>query len=47
MSQRRKFALLNRPGKPSAPGEDRPPYIPNLNTPDKLELVTDAFLKRG
>jgi membrane dipeptidase len=31
----------------SAPGEDRPPYIPALNTPRKLELVTDALLKRG
>jgi membrane dipeptidase len=31
----------------AAPGEDRPPYIPDLNTPRKIELVTDALLKRG
>jgi len=30
-----------------APGENRPPYIPDLNTPRKLERVTDALLKRG
>jgi membrane dipeptidase len=31
----------------SAPGEDRPPYIPDLNTPRKMELVANALLKRG
>lgn len=31
----------------SAPGEDRPPYIPEMNTPRKMEIVTDALLKRG
>jgi membrane dipeptidase len=31
----------------SAPGEDRPPYIPDLNTPRKMELIADALLKRG
>ena len=31
----------------AAPGEDRPAYIPDLNTERKLELVTDALLKRG
>jgi membrane dipeptidase len=31
----------------SAPGEDRPVYIPELNTPRKLELVAAALLKRG
>jgi membrane dipeptidase len=31
----------------AAPGEDRPPYIPDLNTPRKIEIVTDALLKRG
>lgn len=31
----------------AAPGENRPPYIPDLNTPRKLELVTDALLKHG
>ncbi len=31
----------------SAPGEDRPPYIPDMNTPRKLEIVADALLKKG
>jgi membrane dipeptidase len=31
----------------AAPGEDRPTYIPNLNTPRKMELIADALLKRG
>jgi membrane dipeptidase len=31
----------------SAPGEDRPPYIPELNTPRKMEIIADSLLKRG
>jgi membrane dipeptidase len=31
----------------AAPGEDRPPYIPDLNTTRKMELIADALLKRG
>ena len=31
----------------SAPGEDRPPYIPDLNSPLKMEFIADALLKRG
>lgn len=31
----------------SAPGEDRPPYIPDLNTPHKMELIANELLKRG
>lgn len=31
----------------SAPGENRPPYLPDINTPRKLEYVTDALLKQG
>ena len=31
----------------SAPGENRPTYIPDLNTPRKLEKVADALLRRG
>ncbi|MEP7096707.1 MAG: membrane dipeptidase [Dokdonella sp.] len=30
-----------------APGENRPPYIPDLNTPRKLERVADALLEHG
>ena len=31
----------------AAPGEDRPIYIPDLNTPRKMEFIADALLKRG
>jgi membrane dipeptidase len=31
----------------AAPGEDRPTYIPDLNTPRKMEPIADALLKRG
>jgi membrane dipeptidase len=31
----------------AAPGENRPPYIPDLNSPSRLEKVTDALLKHG
>ena len=31
----------------AAPGEDRPTYIPDLNTPRKMDLIADALLKRG
>ena len=31
----------------AAPGEDRPTYIPDLNTPRKIEFIADALLKRG
>jgi len=30
-----------------APGENRPPYLPDANTPRKLEYVADALLKHG
>jgi membrane dipeptidase len=31
----------------AAPGEDRPTYIPDLNTPRKMEFIADSLLKRG
>ncbi len=31
----------------AAPGEDRPTYIPDLNTERKMELIADALLNRG
>lgn len=31
----------------AAPGEDRPTYIPDLNTTRKMELIANALLKRG
>jgi membrane dipeptidase len=30
-----------------APGENRPPWIPDINTPRKLERVADALLEHG
>lgn len=30
-----------------APGENRPPYLPDVNTPRKLMYVADALLKQG
>jgi membrane dipeptidase len=30
-----------------APGENRPPYLPDVNTPRKLERVADALLQHG
>jgi membrane dipeptidase len=30
-----------------APGENRPPYLPDINTPRKLERVTNALLQHG
>ena len=30
-----------------APGENRPPYLPDINTPRKLEYVAGVLLKRG
>lgn len=30
-----------------APGENRPPYLPDANTPRKLEFVADGLLERG
>jgi membrane dipeptidase len=31
----------------ATPGEDRPVYIPDMNTPRKMELIAEALLKRG
>lgn len=31
----------------AAPGENRPPYIPDINSPRKLERVADALVKHG
>ena len=40
MQERRKKGI-------AAPGENRPPYIPDLNTPRRLERVADALQKQG
>jgi membrane dipeptidase len=31
----------------AAPEEDRPPYVVGLNTPRRIEVITDQLLKRG
>lgn len=31
----------------AAPGEDRPVYIPDMNTPRKMELIANALFQRG
>jgi membrane dipeptidase len=31
----------------AAPEEDRPTYVVGLNTPRKIEVITDQLLKRG
>jgi membrane dipeptidase len=31
----------------AAPEEDRPPYVVGLNTPRRIEVITDELLKRG
>jgi membrane dipeptidase len=40
MDERKKMGV-------AAPGEDRPPYIPDLNSERKMERIADALLKRG
>ena len=42
-----KEAQTRRKQGVGAPGENRPPYIPDINTPRKLERVADALLKHG
>lgn len=43
----REEAQRRRASGVGAPGENRPPYVPDINTPRKLERVADALLKRG
>ena len=47
LEEMREDAAKRRAAGVSAPGENRPPYIPDLNTPRKLEKVADALLRRG
>jgi membrane dipeptidase len=47
LAEMKKDAEKRKADGVAAPGEDRPPYIPDLNTPRKMELVADALLKRG
>lgn len=43
----RKWVEQRKAAGIAAPGEDRPAYIPEMNTPRKMEIITDALLKRG
>jgi membrane dipeptidase len=43
----RKWVEQRKAAGIAAPGEDRPAYIPEMNTSRKIEIITDALLKRG
>jgi membrane dipeptidase len=47
LEEMKKAAEKRKADGVAAPGEDRPTYIPDLNTPRKMELIADALLKRG
>jgi membrane dipeptidase len=47
LDQMKKAAEERKKAGIAAPGEDRPTYIPDLNTERKMELIADALLKRG
>jgi membrane dipeptidase len=47
LAEMKKAAEKRKADGIAAPGEDRPTYIPDLNTPRKMELIADALLKRG
>ena len=47
LAEMKKAAEKRKADGIAAPGEDRPAYIPDLNTPRKMELIADALLKRG
>ena len=47
LAEMKKAAEKRKADGIAAPGEDRPTYIPDLNTPRKIELIADALLKRG
>ena len=47
LAEMKKAAEKRKADGIAAPGEDRPPYIPDLNTPRKMELIADALLQRG
>jgi membrane dipeptidase len=47
LTEMKKAAEKRKADGIAAPGEDRPTYIPDLNTPRKMERIADALLKRG
>jgi membrane dipeptidase len=47
LAEMKKAAEKRKADGIAAPGEDRPTYIPDLNTPRKMELIAAALLKRG
>lgn len=46
LEEMKKVAEKRKADGIAAPGEERPTYIPDLNTPRKMELIADALLKR-
>jgi len=47
MAEVRKVLEQRRAAGLAAPEEDRPPYVVGLNTPRRIEVITDGLLKRG
>jgi membrane dipeptidase len=47
LDEMKKDAAERKAAGIAAPGEDRPPYIPDLNNEKKMERIADALLKRG
>lgn len=47
LAEMKRDMALRKSSGIAAPGEDRPTYIPDLNTERKMELIADALLKRG
>lgn len=47
LEEMKKAAAKRKADGIAAPGEDRPTYIPDLNTPRKMERIANALLQRG
>jgi membrane dipeptidase len=47
LEETRREVAARRQAGVNAPGENRLPYIPDLDTPRKLEIVADALLQHG
>ncbi|HUH31029.1 MAG TPA: membrane dipeptidase [Rhodanobacter sp.] len=47
LEETRREVAARRQAGVNAPGENRLPYIPDIDTPRKLELVADALLQHG
>jgi membrane dipeptidase len=47
MAEFQKFGQIRKKSGLAAPEEDRPTYVVGLNTPRRIEIITDELLKRG